>query len=255
MHHSSTRCEAMLTELGVEWHPIHHNIFASGDSSGAIIYWSLLSPDPSEPVTVLEAAHEDAVFTLSFHPLGHILCSGSKDFTARFWCRARPTGGHETDRWHIGEEKALGAKMEEELGERVSKRVRVDDEGVLPGLSNFVAPPNGDSYPSKSSASVPGLNSLPGFGGAPVRQWGAASAVDGTNGFPRSQGPLPSQDEMLRKTVGVEKYEDRRGGGGGGYAGGQGGYGGGRGANGGGQNGYGEGGAGGYGSGGRGGYR
>ncbi|EIW68862.1 hypothetical protein TREMEDRAFT_31214, partial [Tremella mesenterica DSM 1558] len=74
----------------IEWHPIHPSLFVTGDAAGAIAYWSLVSPDPSKPISMLESAHEDGVFSLAFHPLGHLLCSGSKDFTARFWCRARP---------------------------------------------------------------------------------------------------------------------------------------------------------------------
>jgi len=160
-------------------------------------------------------------------------------------------GGHELDRWHIGEEKALGAKMEEEVGERAAKRVRVDEEAGLPGLSNFAVPANGDGYPSKSSASLPGLGVLPGLGGPMIRQWGA---TDGAGGFPRSQGPLPSQDEMLRKVGAGDRYEDRRDGSGA-ANGGQGGYGGGQNGYGGGQNGYGGSGGGGYANGGGGGYR
>ena len=201
---------------------------------------------------MLEAAHEDAVFSLSFHPLGHILCSGSKDFTARFWCRARPTGGHEMDRWHIGEERALSLRMEEEIGERTLKRIRADDDGGLPGLSNFTAPTNGEVYGSKSSASLPGFGSLPGLDGPSTRQWGAS---DGTSAFPRSSGPLPSQNEMLRKTGPGERVEERGGGGSrGSYGQGQGAYGGARGGYGGAQNGFGYGG-GGYGGGGGGDYR
>ncbi|ORY23440.1 WD40-repeat-containing domain protein [Naematelia encephala] len=204
------------------WHPVHHNILCSGDASGAIIYWSLLSPDPSQPVTVLREAHEDAVFSLAFHPLGHILCSGSKDFTARFWCRARPMGGHELDRWHLGEEGAMGAKMEAMLDEeKMAERARVRQSGKeadqqhlpgLPGLSNLSSiGTSGRESPfrqnqNQNSTPVPGLGGLPGFGGGggqgapPVRQWGGANGSDGS-GFAKAQGPLPSQDEMLRQTA------------------------------------------------------
>ena len=181
-HTKEVNCGCLMgVELttGLEWHPIHPSILASGDAAGAIIYWSLLAPNHAEPVTVLEAAHEDAVFTLSFHPLGHILCSGSKDFTARFWCRARPMGGQEVDRWHIGEEKAMGAKMEEEREKTV--RAKVDD--VVPGLPGLSQP--------YSTPAVP--MGLPGLGGPPppTRSWGDPMTA--------GRGPLPSQDEMLRK--------------------------------------------------------
>ncbi|KAH9319745.1 hypothetical protein KI387_021514, partial [Taxus chinensis] len=35
-------------------------------------------------------AHESAVWDLAWHPMGHILCSGSNDHTTKFWCRNRP---------------------------------------------------------------------------------------------------------------------------------------------------------------------
>lgn len=246
-HTKEINCELRLASAsiqlmrsGLEWHPIHHNLLVSGDASGAIFYWSLLSPDPSQPVTVLEAAHEDAVFSLSFHPLGHILCSGSKDFTARFWSRARPMGGHEVDRWHIGEEKAMGAKMEMDM-EKAPKRTTRQEDGELPGLpglTNFgeARPPfmngngNGAAGPpgmGGGGGAVPGFGGLPGMGGATVRAWGAPDGGGGA-AFPRAQGPLPSQDEMLKQIGGATTgYGSGRGGFGGAGGGGGGGFGGG----------------------------
>ncbi|WRT65605.1 uncharacterized protein IL334_002550 [Kwoniella shivajii] len=173
----------------LEWHPIHHSLFSSGDSAGTINHYSLTSPTPSEPITSLTAAHEDAVFSLSYHPLGHLLCSGSKDFTARFWQRARPAGGHEKDRWHLGEQGALGAKMDMESGSgwgdkaglNISSQgqgpgpgqgqssistMKKEEEIGLPGLSNLVAavnakvglnPTNGFGSTIESSTGLPGL--------------------------------------------------------------------------------------------------
>lgn len=41
-------------------------------------------------VGVIEQAHDSIVWTLAWHPLGHILCSGSNDHTSKFWTRNRP---------------------------------------------------------------------------------------------------------------------------------------------------------------------
>ena len=38
----------------------------------------------------MEAAHEALVWSISWHPLGHILATGSNDHTVRFWSRNRP---------------------------------------------------------------------------------------------------------------------------------------------------------------------
>jgi len=35
-------------------------------------------------------AHENSVWDLAWHPVGHILASGSNDHTTKFWCRQRP---------------------------------------------------------------------------------------------------------------------------------------------------------------------
>ncbi|KAL7419706.1 pre-mRNA cleavage and polyadenylation factor (CPF) complex subunit [Cryptotrichosporon argae] len=186
--------------LGLEWHPVHHSVLASGDAAGSIAYWSLVSPDASKPTTFLEAAHDDAVFSLSFHPLGHILCSGSKDFTARFWGRARPAGGHEIDRFHLGEERAATARLNEDRPMRVwgaggggdeAKDEAKDAKPGLPGLSGLPGLPGlGNAPPSRHATSMdaplPSFGGLPGLGGggggaarpAAPRQWGPDSGRD-----------------------------------------------------------------------------
>ncbi|GME99530.1 unnamed protein product [Ambrosiozyma monospora] len=35
-------------------------------------------------------AHERAIYTLEYHPLGHMLCTAGADKSMRFWARARP---------------------------------------------------------------------------------------------------------------------------------------------------------------------
>jgi polyadenylation factor subunit 2 len=155
------------------------------------------------------AAHDDAVNTLSFHPLGHILCSGSKDFTARFWCRARPVGGQEVDRWHVGEERAAEARLEEAQRERDRETRGIEEVvGGLPGLPGLGEQRMGGSGYANGGG-VPGLGgALPGFGGMPPPQsvpqnrWGGGMTGDGPSGGSgmRSAAPLLSQEEMLRQT-------------------------------------------------------
>lgn len=41
-------------------------------------------------VGAIEQAHDSIVWTLAWHPLGHILCSCSNDHTSKFWTRNRP---------------------------------------------------------------------------------------------------------------------------------------------------------------------
>ncbi|OWZ32714.1 polyadenylation factor subunit 2 [Cryptococcus neoformans var. grubii Br795] len=211
----------------IEWHPIHHSLLVSGDALGTINYFSLLSPTPSTPITTLAAAHEDAVFSLSFHPLGHILCSGSKDFTARFWCRARPSGGQEFDKWHLTEEGAAQKELE-----RITKREwgtnpfpanaanaavgggsGSDKQQVaLPGLSNLVAAVNsvksGPTTIGGGPPGLPGLGAPNAYAGTPPSRVSTPSSMgppppggqgQGQGGqFPRGRAALPSQNDMLR---------------------------------------------------------
>jgi polyadenylation factor subunit 2 len=69
------------------WHPYHETLFVSGSYDGAIMFWIVGS---EENVGEIKYAHDNSVFDLQWHPLGHILASGSNDYATKFWCRNRP---------------------------------------------------------------------------------------------------------------------------------------------------------------------
>jgi len=74
----------------------------------------------STPRATIEQAHDSNVWALAWHPLGYIICSGSNDYTVRFWSRDRPG-----DTSNKGEKPpAAGARDGEDD----------EDESYVPGL-------------------------------------------------------------------------------------------------------------------------
>ncbi|KAF2077962.1 hypothetical protein CYY_000762 [Polysphondylium violaceum] len=79
--------EVVKEMTSVAWHPQHEDLFVSGGFDGSILYWVVGQDNPQGEIY---SAHEASVWSLSWHPIGHILASGSNDHTTKFWCRNRP---------------------------------------------------------------------------------------------------------------------------------------------------------------------
>ena len=73
----------------VAWHPQHETLLASGGYDGSINYW-IVGSGSEDAAATIKGGHEAAVWSLNWHPAGHVLCSGSNDNTTKFWCRNRP---------------------------------------------------------------------------------------------------------------------------------------------------------------------
>lgn len=185
------------------WHPIHSNMLSTGGSDGAMYHYLLNEPwtpagqPPSTPVwdapdpatapsqTIYPAhrvqyAHDFAIWSLDWHPLGHILASGSNDRLTRFWTRPRP--GDTTvskDRYHIGEAEAekegtwdrrgwRQKRQEDEEMEEADEREGLQDQSVEDRNAQqaqqvgFLGIP-GLPLPGLSAPSV-----IPGMGNAPA---------------------------------------------------------------------------------------
>jgi hypothetical protein len=80
-------CLHALSECIICRHPIHETLFASGGNEGSLFYWLVGSESPAG---AMETAHDQTVWSLDWHPLGHILASGSNDKTCKFWTRNMP---------------------------------------------------------------------------------------------------------------------------------------------------------------------
>ncbi|CAK1555620.1 unnamed protein product [Leptosia nina] len=103
----------------VVWHPTHEGLFCSGGSDGAILFWNV---GTDKEVGCIEGAHESIVWTMAWHPLGHILCSGSNDHTSKFWTRNRP-GDQMRDKYNLNT-LPPGVQDDNEL----------EEPGAIPGM-------------------------------------------------------------------------------------------------------------------------
>ncbi|XP_054769067.2 pre-mRNA 3' end processing protein WDR33-like [Lytechinus pictus] len=81
----------------IAWHPIHEDMFVSGGSDGGILFWQV---GHDKEIGGIEEAHESIIWGLAWHPLGHMLCSGSNDHSTKFWTRNRP-GDRMRDRYNL----------------------------------------------------------------------------------------------------------------------------------------------------------
>ena len=74
-------------------------------------------------VGAIEQAHDSIVWTLAWHPLGHILCSGSNDHTSKFWTRNRP-GDLMRDKYNLNTLPAGAAGVDDhEIGIHNNKNI------------------------------------------------------------------------------------------------------------------------------------
>ncbi|KAH7076033.1 WD40-repeat-containing domain protein [Paraphoma chrysanthemicola] len=190
--------------ITMAWHPMHKNLLSTGGVDGSILHYLLdeqnapedtppsISPydaadsqnAPAQsiwPAHRIKEAHDYTVWSLDWHPLGHILASGSNDRVTRFWTRPRP-GDTEyvNDRYHIGQEQAeaRGTFDSRQGRRRRAEEEELEAEDEAQGLVD-------QKLPSKSSGLPPGL-SLPGLNAAPD---GTSSALPGIGG--QQHPPIP----------------------------------------------------------------
>lgn len=55
------------------WHPVHEGLFVSGGGDGSLGYWLV---NTEKEVEMLEHAHDLPIWSVEWHPLGHILATG-----------------------------------------------------------------------------------------------------------------------------------------------------------------------------------
>ncbi|ESA43241.1 hypothetical protein GE21DRAFT_4310 [Neurospora crassa] len=190
------------------WHPVHSNLLSTGGSDGSLFHYLLDEPntapdgsvmpipavydtaDPSSapaqpiyPAHKIPYAHDFAIWSLDWHPLGHILASGSNDRITRFWSRARPGEAPESfnDRYHIGEAAAEAQGTWDRRGGRHMRQVEEEQEleDEMDGLVDQKMPIKGQPGVG-GGGMMPGL-SFPSIPGLPLQQ--VPSSGPGGSGF------------------------------------------------------------------------
>lgn len=78
-HKNDVQCLAL--------HPHHETLFASGGRDGSVLFWEVGN---EQPIGSMEKAHDSLITRLDWHPVGHLLASGSNDRFVKFWTRNFP---------------------------------------------------------------------------------------------------------------------------------------------------------------------
>ena len=179
------------------WHPIHSSLLSIGGSDGSIFHYLLDEPNtppsvfgsmspydgvdsqngPAQtiyPAHRIPHAHQWAVWSLSWHPLGHILASGSNDRTTRFWTRPRP-GETEylNDIFHIDTKQAEAQGLydrrrgRQEMLEAEEQELEDEADGLidqtmpaLPGLPGLLGSQEAANGKSSESTRLPLSNAM-----------------------------------------------------------------------------------------------
>jgi len=121
----------------VAWHPSEEEVFVSGGFDGSLNFWVVDQPKPQAEVP---RAHDQSIWDMAWHPLGHCLATCSQDKTAKFWARNMP-GDEMKDEYNIGQlpEEQRGIALSE-LEEAVRKNERMNPkrkDRILSGLSQI----------------------------------------------------------------------------------------------------------------------
>lgn len=176
----------------LSWHPIHPSLISTGGDDGSLNSYLLTEPntppglsstitspyatsDPRSapaqsiyPAHRLPHAHDSSIWSLDWHPLGHILASGSNDHYTRFWSRSQP--GSTTcfkDQYHLGEEGAEAqGTWDRKFGRKQAREQEEQEaEDEAEGLEDQAVPGQQPGAAGFSIPGLPGLTGLPGLSG------------------------------------------------------------------------------------------
>lgn len=99
------------------------------------------APIISNPEHSIPFAHEKAIYTMEYHPLGHMLCTAGADKSIRFWTRSRPNEPNAfKDISHLGAEAFAAQSLlpESKGSESIQDDNTETTEFSLPGFSSSI---------------------------------------------------------------------------------------------------------------------
>lgn len=96
-------------------HPFS-GLFVTGCNEGTVQFWDSWV---AEPIATSDNRHDNTIWSLDFHPAGHVLATGSADSMIKFWIRPRTTD-------------ALTTGPEEPLAE--APQYAAEESLAIPGL-------------------------------------------------------------------------------------------------------------------------
>jgi len=112
----------------ISWHPVHEGLITTGGSEGSIIFWLV---GEETPLGQVEGGHESLIWTMAWHPMGHVLATASNDHSTKFWSRALTT---ETNLDENGEVKSEEQYIEVEGAVKTTMDDSEYEEMDIPGL-------------------------------------------------------------------------------------------------------------------------
>lgn len=125
--------------IKVSWHSLHEELFVSTGQHGSLSFWLVGRAGSQAEV---RRAHEGAVWTAAWHPVGHLLMTGSSDATTKFWCRARPGDPF----------------MEQQEAEQAELAALAENEAPVRALApSLYSGPPALATPSERHAAIPGI--------------------------------------------------------------------------------------------------
>ena len=71
----------------IDFHPDVESLFCSASHDGAMYWWDL---NYQSALAGFQQAHAGTVWSLNYHPMGHLLASSAHDCSSRMWARVRP---------------------------------------------------------------------------------------------------------------------------------------------------------------------